>query len=230
MLPLGSLGGAVGLRGLRRGVVNALLLTPSGALSPGPLTAAGVAAGLGLGFLGGVLVALGHLAVELPYYLLLVRVMARVESALGRARSFLDLVAGGFMLLFAALLAGTARSLMVGGGSPGAGQVIASPLTAFVAGVVLTGANAYFLAWWVTVGKPIVDSASRLGLLGALVVYAVHYSYDIGWLSLVAALGGLAAGPRILAPVLAGLALVLGFYGARFLWSGVRGLRRSLSL
>ena len=226
MLRLERLGGAAGLSELRKGVVNAILLTPSGALSPGPLTAAGVAAGLGLGPLGGALVALGHLAVELPYYLLLVRLMARVESALGRARSLLDIVAGGFMLVFALLLASTALSLLSGSPGVGAGRIIASPVTAFVAGAVLTGANAYFLAWWVTVGKPIVDSASSLGLPGALAVYAVHYSYDIGWLSLVAALGGLAAGPRILAAVLAGLALVLGLYGARFLASGLRGLLR----
>lgn len=203
---------------LRRAVVDTALITPSGALSPGPLSASAIAAGAALGILGGVLVAVGHLLVELPYYILLILVMGAVESRLERIRRLLDLVAGGFMLFFSILLVEAGVELYNGLPLHGSG-IVSSPLTAVITGAVLTGANAYFLAWWFTVGKPIIDQARRVGWGGASVVYLVHYSYDLGWLALLAGLGGLAgvAGRIILAPLMFILAAVLGYYGIKMI-------------
>ncbi|MMZ70058.1 hypothetical protein D1872_330170 [compost metagenome] len=68
-------------------------------------------------------------------------------------------------------------------------------------------------------GKPIIDQARRVGWGGASVVYLVHYSYDLGWLALLAGLGGLAgvAGRIILAPLMFILAAVLGYYGIKMI-------------
>ena len=202
---------------LRRAVLETALITPSGALSPGPLSAAGVAAGAALGVVGGVLVALGHLVVELPYFALLVRILGGLRERLGRWRAVLDIVSGGFMLFFAYLLAASGLEAIRGeAGLPGAGAV-GSPLLALLAGIVLTGGNVYFLAWWLSVGRPIVEHARGLGPWGAGLVYAVHYSYDLAWLSLLAYVGGLAVRPEVLGWLFLALSLVIGYYGVRTL-------------
>ncbi len=198
--------------GLRRVLLDTLAITPSGALSPGPLSASAVAAGIGLGVLGGVYVALGHLVVELPYFAVLLA-LARLEDRVRRARRLLDLAAAGFMVFFAVLLLAAAAENV----SVSAEDVIHSPIAALAAGAALTGFNAYFLLWWLTVGRPIVEGARSLGLGGKLLVYLAHYSYDLGWLALLAWLGGLggALGGPALRALLAGLALVLLYYAAR---------------
>ena len=200
-------------------VMAAVLVTPSGALSPGPLSASAVAAGAGLGVLGGVLVALGHLAVELPYFLVLRRLLGVVEVRLAGFRVFLDVVAAGFMGFFGFLLVRAGLGYLRGGFSGGGSGVIGDPVLAFLSGVFLTGFNAYFLAWWVTVGKPIVDGASRLPLAGSLVVYGVHYSYDLGWLAFLAWLGSAGSwlGPGVMAGLMFVLAVVLFYYMVRIL-------------
>jgi threonine/homoserine/homoserine lactone efflux protein len=206
------------LRGtqLRRALLNTLLITPSGALSPGPLSASAVAAGLSLGLLGGLMVALGHLIVELPYYLLLLALLGRVEERIRRARRLLDALAAAFMVFFAALLIQAG----VSGGQgflTGTGSILASLLSALIAGIILTGANAYFLAWWVTVGKPILDEARSLSLSGKLTVYGAHYMYDVGWLVLLAGLGGLGSMAGLMSPLMILLAIILLYYAAKIL-------------
>ncbi len=203
---------------LRKAVIDTAVITPSGALSPGPLSASAVAAGASLGLLGGLLVALGHLLVELPYFIVLILVMGVIEAKLRRIKTVLDLIAGGFMLFFAYLLVITGIGLYNGEGIAG-GSIISNPLTAVATGAVLTGANVYFLAWWFTVGKPIIDSARSMGWRNASIIYIVHYSYDFGWLILLAAIGGLAGlgGSMILAGLMFVLALVLAYYGVKII-------------
>ena len=203
---------------LRRAVAETAVITPSGALSPGPLSASAIAAGAGLGVLGGVLVALGHLLVELPYFALLVRIMGGLEERLGRWSRLLDLVSGVFILFFAYLLAASGLEALRGGagGLPGGGAV-GSPVLALVAGIVLTGGNAYFLAWWLSAGRPIVEGARALGWPRSCLVYGVHFSYDISWLALLAYIGGLAVRPRVLGFVFLVLAGVLFYYGVRMI-------------
>ncbi|MCE4600407.1 MAG: LysE family translocator [Desulfurococcales archaeon] len=203
---------------LRRAIVDTALITPSGALSPGPLSASAIAAGAGLGVLGGLLTAVGHLVVEVPYFVALVVLSEIIEERLGRVRVFLDLFAAGFMVFFAVLLVESGVALLGGEGfSPG--SIISSPITALFNGIVLTGANAYFLAWWFTVGKPIVDSARELGWRGGGIVYAVHYSYDLVWLVALSMLGGIIAstGAGYLAGLMFVLAAILLYFGYKMI-------------
>jgi len=204
-------------------VAKTLAITPSGALSPGPLSAAGVAAGAMLGPLGGVAVALGHTLFELPYVALLTRWASRVRGALtgGWGRLLLAVMAG-FTWFFSAGLAELAVASWRGAVSiagPGRGGPLSpdSLAGAVVVGVLYTGANPYFLAWWATTGFPLLEEASRLRA-GLPVMYASHVWMDYAWLALLAA-GGVAAGrtgQHAYAALMAALSLVLAYYALRF--------------
>ncbi len=205
----------------RKAIVETAIITPSGALSPGPLSASSIAFGALVGVKGGIIVALGHLAVELPYFLLLIMLLGSVEERLRRARGVLDLAAGVFILFFSLLLFRDSWRLLHGNGISGGSTIGSGLIGAFITGVALTGLNMYFLLWWISVGRPIVEHARSLSSAGRMVVYAVHYSYDLGWLAVLAYIGyqGGRMGGEALAVVLALLGLVLVYYGGKFIAS-----------
>lgn len=222
------------MNGLKRLVITTLTLTPSGALSPGPLSASAVAAGALLGPLGGLLVALGHTLVELPYVAALHRFAGRWRGALDRLKIPMNAVIVGFLLFFSQQLLRDAVTILNGGGSP-RGFAIAGPLEALFVGITLTGLNAYFLAWWLTVGYPLIEESARLGLKGFVAMYGSHVWMDYAWLILLAAGGGatriLGAIPYaallgLLAAMLAGFALKIAFDTVRLV-KGERVARRA---
>ncbi len=159
-------------------IVSTLMLTPSGAFSPGLLSAAAVASGTALGPLGGVLVSAGHVAFELPYLVLLSVLLSSIRKVLLRFKKVLSIIVLAFATFFA-------YGLLSGGSMP---KVTISD--AFLAGLVFTASNVYFLLWWVTVGLPLVEigSVSRKHFL---VMYASHAWMDFLWLTLLAAAGQL---------------------------------------
>jgi len=165
-------------------VSKTLLITPSGALSPGLLSASAVAAGTSLGMLGGLLVALGHTLFELPYVFLLSLMTSKIKRIAEKYGKVLNAVVIAFALFFA-------WGLIEGGGSA---KVTVSD--ALLAGFLFTASNAYFLLWWATVGFPLVEAVEgrieRFGLM-----YLSHVWMDYVWLAVLAAAGGAA---KILGP------------------------------
>jgi len=196
-----------------------LAITPSGALSPGPLSASAVAVGALVGPLGGFVVAFGHMVVELPYVLLLYRLSSQFRVYLERFKVVLNAVVVAFLLFFSYMLLRDAISIALGGAPPALGSTVAGGglLGAFLTGVTLTGFNVYFLLWWLTVGYPLVEESAKLGLRGFTIMYSSHVWMDYAWLTLLAS-GGLAiklAGSTAYAALLAALALVLVFFATR---------------
>ena len=49
-------------------------------------------------------------------------------------------------------------------------------------GIALTGANPYFLVWWVTVGAALLVRAADFGAMGLLMFAIAHWLCDLGWL------------------------------------------------
>ncbi len=178
-------------RSLKPLILKTLAITPSGALSPGPLSASAIVAGASLGVAGGLAIALGHMAFELPYVALLWVAASRVEPFLRRLEKPLNTFVAAFILWFAFL---TLEAAFRGGGDAAGGMAVGSLAQAFIVGVVLTGFNAYFLLWWLTVGYPLIRDSSSLGARGFAAMYASHVWMDYAWLALLAGLGGLAAG------------------------------------
>lgn len=188
-----------------------LAVTPSGALSPGPLTAATLALGARGGWRAGIRVAAGHTAVELPYVTLLCLAFERVRALLeGVAGDLMTAAAAAAVSYFAYLLLSSClKGVELRAGPASAGAPLA-------VGAVLTGLNAFFLLWWVSVGFELVSGAARLGAVGLAVMYASHVWVDYAWLAAVAeagargasALGGL--GYRLFLGALGVLLLAFG--------------------
>ncbi len=204
-------------------LAKTLLITPSGALSPGPLTAAAVAVGSSLGLLGGLAVALGHAAFELPYVAALTRAAGRVRGLLrGGAGRALMAVMAGFTAFFAA---GLSEAALKGASLSGNATLLAGGglLGAFLLGVAYTGLNPYFLAWWATAGFPLLEESAEIPW-GLAVMYPAHVWMDFAWLGLLAAGGGLAAamGSTPYRILLGLLSLVLWYYAALFAWRALR--------
>ncbi|MDM7275462.1 MAG: LysE family transporter, partial [Thermoprotei archaeon] len=91
------------------------------------------------------------------------------------------------------------------------GFAVSGSLEAVAVGVALTGFNVYFLAWWLTVGYPLVEESSKLGFKGFTAMYVSHIWMDYAWLTILAAGGGATKilGETPYAALLAVLALIL---------------------
>ncbi|MGC8582662.1 MAG: LysE family transporter [Thermoproteus sp.] len=168
-------------------IIQTLIVTPSGAFSPGPLTTAAVVSGAlrpRAAARSGLAVAAGHMAFELPYVLAL----GLVAGALGSFQKPLAAVSLAFSLFFAYLTASDGLASIRGNTRQMSGGRLSLP--PFLTGLVFTGANPYFLMWWATVGLPLVGEAFALGPLGVAAMYGAHVWMDYLWLSLMASLGG----------------------------------------
>ncbi len=195
-------------------ILVTLAVTPSGALSPGPLTTATVALGVrGGGWRTGFKVALGHMLVELPFVALLCVAFRRIEYMLrGPLGEAMNILAFMFIVYFAALLLKDAYRGAGGEASKGFGR---NPI---VVGAALTGFNVFFLLWWVTVGLAIIRSAVESGIIGFTVMYVSHVWIDYAWPALLAEAGSRSAmitggkGYRILLTTLAVILIIFGVH------------------
>jgi threonine/homoserine/homoserine lactone efflux protein len=193
-------------------LIMAVVVSLSGALAPGPITAAVLAAGTRSRH-AGALTALGHAVIEFPLMVLIVAGLGAVFS-----QPLVRLGIGGVGGLFLALMgiqlmltARTATATAAAGGARGP----------FLTGVVLTAANPYFLIWWATVGLALATRAVQFGVLGFVLFGIVHWLCDLVWLealSLASHKGTQLIGGRLQQIVLFGCGLMLLFFGGVFLF------------
>ena len=57
----------------------------------------------------------------------------------------------------------------------------AFPYHPFVAGVITTISNPYFILWWATIGASLIIWGLAIGLIGIVGLIVVHESCDLGW-------------------------------------------------
>lgn len=204
-------------------LVSTVAISLSGVMAPGPITAATLAAGARSRH-AGALIALGHAVVEMP---LIVLLAAGVGSVLTSTSAKVGIgLAGGAVLVLMAI------QLFLGLGREQAGAAAPVRRHPFLTGVVLTGANPYFLVWWATVGLALATQAMEWGALALLVFGLVHWLCDLGWLEALSALGfkgSQAFGTRAQIVVSAVCAVVLLFFGAKFLYDAGMGILHGLA-
>lgn len=198
-------------------LLQAVLISLSGVLAPGPVTTLVVAKGNESPH-AGALVAVGHGIVEFP---LMIGVFYGVGHLLELpdARAVIALVGGLFLLWM-----GVDMLRSVGQQTIEAQNSGHSPV---VAGLLLTVGNPYFLVWWATVGAALILRSVRFGLLGFLAFALTHWSCDFVWDTLLSALsykGGQVFGRRFQRGVLLVCGGFLIFFGGRFVVDGASGL------
>lgn len=187
--------------------LKVITVSASGALAPGPLTAATAASGVKAGWRAGLGVAVGHTIVELPLVIAIAYGLSGVLSV--QAFKFvLGLSGGTFMLLFGLL---TIKSSLKADVKIRGGETITGPV---LTGAALSLFNPLFIVWWLGVGSPLIAEALPEGFTGILVFYATHVWLDYIWLIFIAAAGSFSRlNVRIYRLILATLALILIYFG-----------------
>ncbi|MBC7114296.1 MAG: hypothetical protein PWR13_762 [Archaeoglobi archaeon] len=192
-------------------VLKVALISSSGALAPGPLTAAAAASGVREGWRGGFWISVGHLVVELPLVLLIGFGVASVLTRAEVART-LAFIGGIFLLFFSYLTARDALKVK----SIEASKLSASP---FFIGVALSALNPFFIAWWAGVGSSLVmEAVTMWGFAGIGILYASHIWLDFFWLTGLARVTSLSGfSMRIYRALLFFLALLVAVFAVDFL-------------
>jgi threonine/homoserine/homoserine lactone efflux protein len=156
-------------------LLQVFVISLSGALQPGPVTAAAITMGSRNRF-AGTLMALGHAVIEFPLMVLLIFGVGRflklpaVSIGIGLAGgAFLVYMAKG---MFKDLRADEEAELRIGKGGP------------VLTGIVLTGGSPYFLVWWATVGLTLVTTARGFGVWAFVLFAFVHWLCDCVWLTI----------------------------------------------
>jgi threonine/homoserine/homoserine lactone efflux protein len=178
---------------VRKLVSLTLAITLSGALSPGPLSASAIVTGASMGLFGGLLIALGHMIVELPYVTMLYKLVNQFKKFLMKmkVKFILNVIVTFFLAYFSYLLIKDSINIFQSGAFSFAelNLTVLNPLEAIGIGIILTGFNAYFLTWWLTVGYPLIEESVKYGVRGLSVMYVSHVWMDYAWLALLASGG-----------------------------------------
>jgi len=191
--------------------VAVIVISISGVMSPGPLFAANVAYGLREGTKAGLKMAYGHTVVELPLVILL-GIGALSLEILPQFREIIALLGAISLFVFAGI---QIRS------------VLKKPTTAFegkhgpfLAGIMLSALNPFFLIWWFTIGfKLISDALVIASFAGIGIMFVFHIWMDYAWLCTVSFLSS--KGKKILSNknytmFMIGISGVLIYFGIAF--------------
>ncbi|HDD39763.1 MAG TPA: hypothetical protein ENG21_00740 [Nitrososphaeria archaeon] len=211
-----------------------VVVSASGALSPGPLFLATIDSAIRSGKYAGFAVALGHMAFEFP---LVVAIGFGVWNFLGDPiiRTVIGLL-GAFALIGFGIIQ-VYSSLK---NSPGKGEGDPSKVglntyvkgsgffAAFLVGLLFTALNPYFLMWWFTIGLSLIAEAIRLSAItGIFIMFAFHIWLDYAWLGFTGY--ATAVGSRLLKPhhlrlVSLSLAIIIIILGIFLLKSAIAAL------
>jgi threonine/homoserine/homoserine lactone efflux protein len=190
----------------------------SGVMMPGPMFAVTLAKSYKSPW-AGVQIALGHAVIEVPLILIIYFGVAQffqniwVQLALS--------VIGGGMIAWMGIGLFRARKEVAQGGKD-------APYSAFVAGILMSGLNPFFLLWWVTIGSLLlmqfIDSVTYM-VMGLVLFIVVHWLCDLVWLSFVSVTVHKTHtfwGPRVQEWVFIVMSLLLFFFAGWFIVSGIQ--------
>ena len=192
-------------------LLKAIVVSLSGVMAPGPVTAAAIAKGQRQRF-AGALIAVGHGIIEFPLMILIVLGM---DELLKSAKTQIVIgLAGGAFLLFMAIQ--MLRDI---------GKTDYNPEKSYKSGPVLTGfllsvGNPYFLLWWASVGLALATEATQLGIWAFALFAVIHWLCDLVWLQVLSWAsfkGSALLGPRSQRIVLLVCSLALFFFGLYFI-------------
>ncbi len=164
-------------------LAQAAVISLSGVMAPGPMTAVTIGQGNRRAE-SGLFIAMGHALVEVPL------VMA-IYFGMG---SFLryDPVQAGIGLVGGAFLVFMGISMIRGAARP-VNETVVDNRSPVISGILLSAGNPYFLIWWISVGAFLVFRASDFGFMGFMVFLLTHWLLDLVWygfLSLASNRGG----------------------------------------
>lgn len=185
-------------------IIEVILVSALGVLSPGPLFLANLIYGSKSGFHAGIKIAVGHTLTEFPLVVLIGYSLSEFSAPILTSEGLRIIgVVGGTAILFFSISqiidivkrrrhSNRIRNSYFDDnhnknyflfGSSTQRLLFGGP---FVVGIIFSALNPFFLAWWLTVGlKLISDSVSMFGLtLGVIFLFSFHIWMDYTWLGI----------------------------------------------
>ena len=156
-------------------LASVVVISLSGVMMPGPMFAVTLAKSYRTPW-AGVQVSLGHAVIEVPLILLIYFGFARFFENI-TVQVVLSILGGG-MIIWLGIAMFRARAEVVQRGKD-------LSYSAFVAGIITSGFNPYFLLWWATVGSLLVMKFLGFGATGLIAFIIVHWLCDLVWLSII---------------------------------------------
>jgi threonine/homoserine/homoserine lactone efflux protein len=194
-------------------LAQVFIISLTGALQPGPVTATTITMGTRNRW-AGTLMAIGHGIIEFPLMVIIILgldyyfKLTKVQIAIG--------LAGGIFLILMAiqsllsLKANTQNEQKTLSGRP------------VLAGIILTASNPYFLLWWATVGLALATQSTQWGIWAFALFALAHWSVDLIWLQILSWAsfkGSVLLGPRGLKVVLIFCSAALFGFGLFFIYN-----------
>lgn len=202
------------------------MVSLSGTMMPGPLTAILLERALREGFRAGPLITLGH---AVPEVLAVILLTAGMSSYLVRpAMAGFIGITGGLVLAWMGW--GMLRSALASPLNPNpytAGDINYLPGGSFGAGILGSLSNPYWFLWWATVGAGYVSLAQKHGTTGVAVFFGGHILADLAWfsiLALTATSGRRLVTPSVYRKIMALLGAFLIVFALYFAWSALKFL------
>ena len=195
------------------GTVITISLT--GVMAPGPMFAVTLTKSLKSPW-AGVLVSLGHAVIEVPLILLVYFGLAQFFE--NQVVSLVLALLGGTMIIWMGISLLNTSPAMARKGKD-------TTYNAFVAGILMSGLNPFFLVWWVTVGSLLLmNFLDAVGTWGLPLFIIVHWLCDLVWLSLLSVVvyrTRVFWGPKLMEGIFTVLALALLYFGEYFIIQGI---------
>lgn len=204
-------------------LLTVVVVTISGALSPGPLLVTNLSNAPRWGWRGGLWLSIGHTFVELPLILLVAVGLNFIISNL-LLNMIVAAIGGVVLLLFAGLQIREVLQSRVE-----SKQIETTPAATsrhpLLAGLIFSGLNPYFLVWWLTAGANLVIEALLIAAFaGVFIMFAAHIWMDYAWLISTAWLankGTNLMGSRGYTLLMLTFSVFLIYFGLSFCWDAV---------
>ena len=197
-------------------LIEVVVISLSGVMAPGPVTAAAIGMGTRSRY-AGPLIAVGHGVVEFPLMILIVLGVGRILK-LPTAQIVIGLAGGIFLLIMAIQMLKSLRSAEKQ-------EIKAAKSAPVLAGIILSAGNPYFLLWWATIGLALATTATGIGTWAFVVFAIVHWLCDLIWLSALSWAsfkGSVLLGPRGLRIVLMICSAALFVFGLFFIYNAAK--------
>jgi threonine/homoserine/homoserine lactone efflux protein len=152
-------------------MLSVVAISLSGVMSPGPLFAVTIAKA-SKDKRAGLLISLGHGAVEFPL-MLLIYFGFNWLFTLPPVQRTVSLV-GGFIMIYMGIQMLRTRK-------ENGEETTFSRHSSMVSAILATSANPYFILWWATIGAALVTNAALFGPVGFAVFSVTHWSCDLLW-------------------------------------------------
>ena len=190
-----------------------IVVSLSGVMAPGPVTAAALAMGARSKY-AGILIALGHAIIEVPLMVLILLGMGKLLKSTN-TQIAIGLAGGVFLLLIAIRMLISLKTTNKPEDKPAKTRPI-------LTGLILSVSNPYFLIWWATVGITIAIPARQLGIWAFALFAILHWLCDCAWLQVLSWAsfkGSALLGPRSQRVIPLICSLVMFVFGLIFIYN-----------